>query len=147
MRPVRWLALRAPALYRDEDWDLPKWQLNKKELAAYRQTRVTPEHNRALAACDAFKGDALVVECEHDKIVPHPVIENYVAAFTRPRSLTARVVADADHGFSAKAMQKEYTGLLIKWLTEMIGGARSSEAARKVAEHKQGMAAQGDTSG
>ena len=42
LRPVRWLALRAPALYRDEDWNLPKWRLNKEELAAYRQTRVTP---------------------------------------------------------------------------------------------------------
>src|SRR5215207_9285908 len=27
LRPVRWLALRVQALYRDEDWSLPKQQL------------------------------------------------------------------------------------------------------------------------
>jgi dienelactone hydrolase len=147
-REVRWLALRSPALYKDDDWDKPKLSLHADpDLPAWRRRRIAAMDNRALRACQAFTGDVLMVEAEHDDIVPHPVIENYVAAFSRPRSLTARVVADADHGFSAKAMQKEYTGLLIKWLTEMIAGARSSEAARKVAEHKHGMAAQGDTSG
>src|SRR6478672_12144626 len=28
-RPVRWLALRAPALYKDEGWELPKRALNE----------------------------------------------------------------------------------------------------------------------
>ena len=30
LRPVRWLALRVPALYQDGGWDLPKKQLRKK---------------------------------------------------------------------------------------------------------------------
>ena len=29
LRPVRWLALRVPALYQDEGWDVPKKQLHK----------------------------------------------------------------------------------------------------------------------
>jgi len=132
LRPVRWLALRAPALYRDEDWNLPKWQLNKKELAAYRQTRVTPEHNRALAACDAFKGDALVVECEHDSIVPHPVIANYRAAFDNAHSLTYRVIQGADHALSDERWQQSYTSLLVKWATEMVIGAREGGNASGV---------------
>ncbi|MGF7209127.1 hypothetical protein GGE65_003722 [Skermanella aerolata] len=132
LRPVRWLALRAPALYRDEDWHLPKWQLNKKELAAYRQTRVTPGHNRALGACDAFRGDALVVECEHDSIVPHPVIANYRAAFDNAHSLTYRVIQGADHALSEEQWQQSYTSLLVKWATEMVIGARESEKASGV---------------
>ncbi len=39
LRPVRWLALRAPALYKDADWDMPKGKLNRDELIAYRNSR------------------------------------------------------------------------------------------------------------
>lgn len=48
LRPARWLALRAPALYKDEDWDIPKWQLKREELAAYRRVPVSATENRAL---------------------------------------------------------------------------------------------------
>ncbi|WP_158045314.1 alpha/beta hydrolase family protein [Skermanella pratensis] len=129
LRPVRWLALRAPALYRDEDWALPKQRLNRDEIAAYRRKRVRPEDNRALAACAAYEGDALVVECERDTIIPHPVIANYRTAFDRSRSLTYRVIADADHGLTEKAWQAAYTSLLVTWAAEMILGSRSNGGA------------------
>src|SRR5215212_9673598 len=56
LRPVRWLALRVPALYRDEDWSLPKQQLKKYGLAAYRRLAISPYENRALGACAGFRG-------------------------------------------------------------------------------------------
>ena len=54
LRPVRWLGLRAPAMYKDEDWMVPKRQLNREELAAYRSTVITPQENRALGAAAKF---------------------------------------------------------------------------------------------
>ena len=54
LRPVNWLALRAPALYKDSDWHLPKQQLShRQDLASYRQQRIPAAENRALAACAA----------------------------------------------------------------------------------------------
>jgi pimeloyl-ACP methyl ester carboxylesterase len=129
LRPVRWLALRVPALYKDEDWGAPKQQLNKRELAVYRRTLLGVKENRALAACAAFDGDVLIVESEHDEIVPHPVIANYVAAFEKARSLTYRVIAGADHGLSEESWQQSYTSLLVTWATEMVLGAREGGAA------------------
>jgi len=121
LRRVKWLALRAPALYKDSDWELPKWQLKKlHELEAYRQLRVRPEDSRALAACLNFDGDVLIVESEHDFIVPHPVIENYRTACVRARSLTYRVIEGADHGLSEESMQRAYTRVLIDWLRRML---------------------------
>src|SRR5437868_7046696 len=39
LRPVRWLALRAPALYRDSGWELPKERLrHDQDLDTYRRT-------------------------------------------------------------------------------------------------------------
>ena len=129
MRPVRWLALRVPALYRDEDWPLPKQQLKKYGLADYRRGRVSPAENRALAACAAFKGDVLIVESEHDDIIPHPVIENYLAACKGAHSLTYRVIEGADHALSDEPWQQAYTSLLLNWATEMVLGAREEGAA------------------
>src|SRR5437763_11557257 len=72
-RPVRWLALRAPALYKDEDWSQPKQLLNRDELTKYRLAQVKPSENRALAACTRFEGDVLLVESEYDHLVPATV--------------------------------------------------------------------------
>jgi hypothetical protein len=126
MRPVRWLALRAPALYRDREWLTPKGQLSRSDLVAYRRTLVGPDDNRALAACAAFKGDVLIVESEDDQTVPHPVIENYLAAFKGGvRSVTYRVLAGADHALSRQESRQAYGTLLVSWMTEMTLGAKS----------------------
>ena len=138
VRPVRWLALRSPALYPDPDWELPKRQLHARfDLAAFRRQRVPTQENRALRACSAYAGDVLLVEAEHDVVVPHPVIESYVAAFTGARSLTLRVIADADHGLSGPGAQHAYTTQLVRWLTEMIVGAREDVAKERIAEHQR----------
>jgi pimeloyl-ACP methyl ester carboxylesterase len=124
LRPVRWLALRAPALYRDEDWAVPKRRLDRDDLAAYRRTVLHPEDNRVLRAAAAFTGDVLIVASETDDIVPHQAIANYVAAFRQARSLTHRVIEGADHALSQEAWQQAYTGLLLRWASEMALGAR-----------------------
>ena len=130
LRPVRWLALRVPALYKDAGWELPKKQLHKDpDFVAYRRRRVRPHDNRALKACSEFKGDVLIIESEHDDVVPHETIENYREAAKRAHSLTYRVIEGADHGLSDDAGQRAYTGVLVNWLTEMIFGARQGPAA------------------
>ena len=123
-RPVRWLALRVPALYMDEDWNVPKQSLDREALRAYRSREVPPSENRALAACAAFKGDVLIVESERDTTVPHPAIESYVEASRHAHSLTYRVIEGADHGLSEERWQRAYTSILVNWLTEMVFGAR-----------------------
>jgi uncharacterized protein len=127
LRPVRWLALRVPALYKDSDWDVPKSRLSRDELITYRQSAVEPESNRALAACAAFRGDVLIVESEHDSMVPHQVIQNYMTACAQAQSLTYRMISDADHALSEKAWQQTYTSLLINWMSEMVLGARAGK--------------------
>jgi dienelactone hydrolase len=124
LRPVRWLALRAPALYKDDDWDLPKQQLDRKALAVYRRSYVPPSENRALSACANFNGDVLIVESEHDDTIPPPVIANYRAAFEHAHSLTYRMIEGADHGLSDERWQQAYTSLLLAWAAEMVIGVR-----------------------
>ncbi|HSW19648.1 MAG TPA: alpha/beta fold hydrolase [Ramlibacter sp.] len=127
LRPVRWLGLRVPALYRDEDWVVPKSQLDRADLAALRRSAVSPKENRALAACAAFKGDVLIVESEHDALVPHPVIQSYMAATQKASSVTYRMISGADHALSEKEWQQTYTSLLVNWMSEMVLSARGGK--------------------
>lgn len=137
LRAVRWLALRAPALYKDEDWHLPKRQLHADlELRAYRHRCLSWQQNRALGACAKFQGDALIIESEHDQLVPHQVIENYVTAFTKTKSITSRMLSGADHALSEPTAQQGYTALLMKWLTEMVVGARADAVESEVANRR-----------
>jgi uncharacterized protein len=143
VRPVRWLALRVPALYKDAGWELPKKQLHKDpDLPGYRRRHVRPQDNRALKACAAFKGDVLIIESERDDIVPHATIENYREAAKNARSLTYRVLEGADHGLSSEDAQRAYTGVLVNWLTEMVFGARQGAAASAQASARAGAAPQ-----
>jgi hypothetical protein len=138
LRPVRWLALRSPALYKDGQWEAPKLELHvDADLPAYRRRRVAWQDNRALRACAAYAGDVLIVEAEHDDVVPHPVIENYIAAFGQVKSLTSRRIGEADHAFSQERAQKDYTDALFRWLSEMIVGGRQHVAKQRLEEHKQ----------
>lgn len=138
LRPVRWLGLRTPALYLDRDWEAPKRRLHDDpELVRYRHRPVAPEENRALRACARFEGDVLLVEAGHDEIIPRQVIDNYAQAFGTARSMTRRLVHEADHGFSDKAAQKRYTDVLMAWMTEMVVGSRGAIAASKVQAYKE----------
>jgi hypothetical protein len=122
MRPVRWLVLRAPALYEDHGWEVPKVELSDKmDLTSYRRRLVSPDENRALGACSTFRGDVLLVESENDEVVPHTVIANYVAACVQAKSVTSRVITGAQHGLSDEQWQRAYAGILTRWLVEMIG--------------------------
>lgn len=123
-RPVRWLALRVPALYRDEDWQTPKFELDRDAIARYRSALVSHEGNLALQQCRRFEGDVLIAESEKDEIVPHPAVASYLASFIAARSVTYRVIAGADHALSDLESRRSYDQLLSYWLREMIFGAR-----------------------
>jgi uncharacterized protein len=94
--------------------------LNRDELTKYRLTQVKPSENRALAACAAFEGDVLLVESEHDHLVPATVTANYRAAFEKAHSVTVRVLEGADHALSERSWQDAYTSLLRDWAVEVI---------------------------
>jgi uncharacterized protein len=124
LRPLRLLALRAPALYRDADWEMPKRKLHvDPDFAAYRRRTLLPTDNRALGACAQFRGDALVVESELDEVIPHPAVANYVAALANAHSLTYRVIEGADHALSLEPWERAYSELLVAWLKEMTAAA------------------------
>jgi pimeloyl-ACP methyl ester carboxylesterase len=124
MRPIRWLALRVPALYRDAEWDRPKVSLNREDLRRYRGSIVDRDENRALELATKFEGDVLIVESEEDHLVPHTTIASYISAFISARSISYRVIEGADHALSSPDSLEAYQVILHQWMREMIYGAR-----------------------
>jgi uncharacterized protein len=138
LRPVRWLALRAPALYKDSGWERPKRDLHRDaDFIEFRLRQHRPPENRALQACADFRGDVLVVESCDDHIVPHPVIASYVAALGNARSLTYRAIEGADHGLSKEQWKQAYGTLVMTWLAEMTAGASAPPPATAHAGPRQ----------
>jgi pimeloyl-ACP methyl ester carboxylesterase len=127
MRPVDWLILRVPALYRDSDWKKAKAKIDRQALNAYRDLYLEPDDNRALRACAQFRGDALIVESELDKVVAHPAVASYSGAFRRAHSLSHRVLDGADHGLSDGHCREAYYRIVSRWMSEMISAAREHQ--------------------
>lgn len=128
LRPVKWLGLRAPALYIDDGWDSPKLQLHKDyDLQGYRRRFVPAEANRALRAVQQFEGDVLLVQSELDDVIPATVLTSYQEAAKQARSLTYRCISGADHGLTKDTDQAAYLKLLVNWLDEMLFGARGPQ--------------------
>src|SRR5690606_26379920 len=111
-------------LYWDEQWNLPKQQLDREQLMRYRQSLLGPMDNRALGACATFEGDVLIVESEHDEHVPHETIMSYRSACRKAHSMTHRIIDGADPGPSSELCQQPCTGILSRWISGMLIGDR-----------------------
>lgn len=125
VRPVQWLALRSPASYPDEAWNVPKQSLEDHvDLDAYRREVQPADADRALRACARFGGDVLLAAAENDDVLPPQVMQSYRDALRSARSLTTRILAGADHELSRADSRRDWSELLEAWLREMVIGAR-----------------------
>jgi dienelactone hydrolase len=124
IRPVRWLAMRVPALYPDEHWDTPKAKLDKEVVRAYRTRPHGADGDRALAACARFGGDVLIVESEKDEQIPREALLSMQAAFRHANSLSHRIIQGATHAMRDPQHQRIYSTLLTGWIGEMVRASR-----------------------
>lgn len=123
-RPVRWLAMRVPALYPDEHWETPKAKLDKAAVRAYRQRPHEAGADRALSACAAFRGDVLIVESERDEQIPREAMISMQGAFREANSLSHRIIQGATHAMRDERHQRIYATLLTGWIEEMVRASR-----------------------
>jgi len=110
-REVKSLVLRVPAIYNDEYNGKAKDSKQSMRLAS-EQTRV--RDNLALNSISGFGKRILLIEAEHDQIIPHHIIDLIIKA-AKPNSLEHVVVKGADHQFSKPEWQEEFIELLIRW--------------------------------
>ena len=126
-RPVRWLALRVPALYQDQHQHVAKAKIDRAALQHFRETVAPDTPNRALQACAAYRGDVLLVASACDQTLPPANIAAYRGALSHSESLTYRRISEADHALSDTRSQQAYDAIFSAWITEMILGGRRGD--------------------
>lgn len=115
-RKVKWLVLRAPALYKDDDFNISTAKLIRSEgIKVYRQRKIKPEDNLVLNAISKFKGDLLLVESEKDEDIPKQTIENYIQAVNPRANFDHKIIKGADHALTKKKWKLRFIEILLEW--------------------------------
>lgn len=114
-RPVAALALRSPALYRDDMFATPKVQEMRSTLQAYRQLPLGVADNYALHALSTYTNPVLLIEAEKDEQIPHQTLENYRKAINPKAAVTNVLLAHADHGLTKPEWKQQFLALLVDW--------------------------------
>lgn len=118
-RPVKWLALRAPALYADESFDTPSGKLTDKSKHAYLKKKHSPSENMALGALRVFAGSVLFIKSENDEEIPKQTIENYLRAMGRA-TVTHKIIRGVDHSLSRPEWKQKFIEILCDWIVGMM---------------------------
>lgn len=112
-RKINRLAMRAPALYRNTDFDTNVSDLVKNEEEFFQD--IQPEYdNFALEGVKAVN-KILLIESEHDQIIPHKIFELYAKAISDKTKLKHIVIQSADHQLSTDTWKQEFINILIEW--------------------------------
>jgi uncharacterized protein len=102
-RPVKRLLLRAPAVYADDDVDVPIGQLSG--------ARPGRPSTVAFERLHAFPGEVLVVESELDTVIPRSLIDRYTAS--SPRAQRA-VIHGAGHALEPQ-FERTFVEIICAW--------------------------------
>jgi pimeloyl-ACP methyl ester carboxylesterase len=105
------LLLRAPALYADAELELPggprRSSIESLETAA------------ALRYLARYEGPSLLVESEHDELIPHGIVEAYLAAC---RNCRHEVIPDIGHVLDNERARARFLELIVAWFGDTLSG-------------------------
>lgn len=121
-REIKWLALKAPANYQDDNFEVE--YAHKAVHAArryhYRSLVLGPKDNKAINAISHFKNDVLIVESENDEILPKVCLQNYANALPDKRKLTYKIIEGSDHSSSEEKWNQEFIHIIRDWFASKI---------------------------
>lgn len=121
-KPVRWLALRAPAMYADRGFEnIPQVKIsNTSETRDIRRKELNYSDTFALSAIHEYPHEILLIESENDEVVPHLTIQNYAIAVKYNSKLTEIVISGAEHKILTEKAKKAYIDILVNWFKDKI---------------------------
>lgn len=128
LRPSECIVLRAPAIYPDDELDVP--QRDKEgdnKLASrklWRQNVTKDTDTKALHAVEKFSGHTYVIEHDRDEIIPANIPKAYFTHMTAGNYIH---IPDCEH--TPKTMQdpEKYHAIIENWLATIV---RNELAAR-----------------
>ncbi len=106
-RSVARLLLRAPALYDDRSVDVP---------LGHRETHPGPlQASQLFDGLRYMMGDVLILESEHDTVVPHSVIATYLEHIPHPHH---EILAGAEHKITPQ-FEQDLVDVILAWFKDL----------------------------
>lgn len=120
-RAVKSLALRAPAVYKDEWINTPLVAIISQKGEAFRNPKLTAQENIAFSSLLNFKGSLLIIESEKDEVIPHQIIEGYWKHTKNIANRRMAILKEASHNLlPGSSPDQQFIKLLIDWFTETL---------------------------
>lgn len=117
--PLRWLGLRAPALYRDGDMNTMFNQVMTEELQQWRCQNPHWQDISILANArrNSSNCSVLLIESEKDSSIPHSVMMTYQDAFSGAAlDYQYRLMLRTGHSLTTDQQRADYLKILTEWL-------------------------------
>lgn len=114
-RKIKNLILRAPALYRDQNFDVPTAALAREDERVYRRARIDAKDNRALSALTKYKNNFLLIESELDDVCPKQTTRNYLRAVNSKAKTTHQIIKRAQHSLKTKKSKQAFIEILSRF--------------------------------
>jgi uncharacterized protein len=118
-RNIRYLALWDPALYLDNNFDVPTKKLIDQDPDVFKKSGLSIENNKALKAVSNFKGDILLIRSGQTDIVPAETFGNYEQVAPSAKTLV-KVVEGSNHNITEKLWDEEVRDIIYSWFKEKI---------------------------
>lgn len=120
-RPVRWLALRAPANYPNEGFEnmvQNQYIYETQTAKAWSQKQLDYRETISLQALHEYSHEVLLIESSNDIAVPHQAVQNYADAVTDQSKLTHIVMEGADHPLTEEKYKQKFIQILVDWFKD-----------------------------
>lgn len=112
-RKIKWLVLRAPALYPDESFEAASKKIDINHNINYRKQKIDKNHNLALSSLSKYTSDLLLIESEKDEVISKQTILNYLNAINPQANFEHKIIKGATHDLGKRTRNA-------KWLNEFI---------------------------
>lgn len=113
-RRIKWLVLRAPAIYSDKSFTTPSGKINREDSLKYFNIKTNKNNNLALKSLSKYRGDVLLITSGKDEIIPKQTIQNYIDAINHEVNFDHLIIKGANHAFGKNTTNT-------KWLKQFIG--------------------------
>jgi len=117
-RNIASLALKAPALYPDENFEIPTLKLIRNNIMIYRQKDLKFDENLALSAIHNYPNKIFLIECEKDDDIPKATINNYLSAANKT-NIQHIVIPESDHRSSKPEWNRFFIDQLVEWFKKI----------------------------
>lgn len=114
-RDIHNLAMRAPALYLNSDFDMHTSDLVQDEESFFQN--IEPEQDNFALAGVQKTSRVLLIESQYDHIIPHKIFELYIQVINKTK-LTHVVIKDANHQLSEEKWKQEFIEHLVRWFKQ-----------------------------